>query len=81
MLPMFIQPQHVIAFLESRGYHLDAVGNQFTFSHPYRDGIIQVDATADKIAPSLLREDWKKDKCEGLVDELLAWLEQRPINY
>lgn len=81
MLSMFVQPQHVIEFVESRGYRLDAEGSQFTFSHPYRAGIIQVDVSSDKIALSLLREDWEKDKCEGLVDELIAWLEQRPVIY
>ncbi len=81
MLSMFVQSQHVIEFLQSRGYRLDSEGSRFTFSHPYRAGIIQVDMSSDKIQLGLLREDWKKDKCEDLVDELIAWLEQRPVIY
>lgn len=81
MQPLFIQTQHIIQFVESRGYVLDDPNDPFTYVHKYHSGIIQIDSTIDRIDISLLYEDWKTDGYSNLAEELLRWVQNRPIEY
>lgn len=77
----FVQIGHVIAFLQSRGIRAHDPDNPFAFLLPNGNTLFAFDAESDLIDIGQIYEDWEKAGCGELADELVAWLEKRPVWY
>ena len=77
----FVQTKHIIEFLQSRGIRAHDLDNPFAFSLPNGNIVFAFDAESDIVDIGQIYEDWEKAGCRELADELVAWLEERPVWY
>lgn len=81
MPSFFVQTRHIVEFLASRGIQAHDPDNPFAFFLPGGDTLFAFDAESDLFDIGQIYEDWEKAGCKELADELVAWLEKRPVWY
>ena len=78
----FVQTKHILEFLRSRGIRrVHDPDNPFAFIGPSGDLIFILDTTIDIVDIGHIYEDWERANCKEPADELVEWIESRPIWY